>query len=531
MRILGCALASVLALAVCVAVASEPPAADDTTIQKLIADLGAKETATRDAAQKRLIEIGVSTRPALLAAAKSDDPEIRTRAAETLAATVEVTIKDLGNCGARSNYDLRISPNGEHAAWWVPLDKGAALVVDGKEGQPWETAYDGNASGHLPTTLCNDGAMAYWARNGDKCYNVISEQEDKAIETGDGNQVAPVRTFDGKHLAYTLKTAAGKIAVIRDGKEGPHYESISNLLFSAAGSALVYSARDKAGDFVILNDKPLGPYPSISRLRLSPDGKRLAFVVIRDDKSSLVSDGKEGPAFKNIEEVLFSPDSAGLAYVGRSIEDTTRHIFWDGREVAKTPLWAHLAFSSDGKRLAWTGGAREVCILDRGQDKPKTFPVTEDHAATGPATFSPDGQHLAYGVASGNGWYVSVDGQNFLARYDIFDYVLPSPPRPGQKIDPQEYVFLKAPGFSADGRHLYVVGCRKAKDSQALRFFMVVDGQARPEHDGVWLPEGFQTGAKTLRYVVRDGEKLRQVETYWPEDLTWEKAAGKPTNK
>ena len=56
------------------------PAADEAAIKKLIADLGAKDAATRNAAQKRLIEIGFASRPALLVAAKSDDPEVESAA-------------------------------------------------------------------------------------------------------------------------------------------------------------------------------------------------------------------------------------------------------------------------------------------------------------------------------------------------------------------------------------------------------------------------------------------------------------------
>jgi hypothetical protein len=97
--------------------------------------------------------------------------------------------------------------------------------------------------------------------------------------------------------------------------------------------------------------------------------------------------------------------------------------------------------------------------------------------------------------------------------------------RPGQPIpsipapwtDP-----VPDPAFSADGRHIFFHGGRLV--GKTNRRFMVIDGVARPEHDDLWVPADFANYPKTLRYVVRDGDRLRLVETYWPEDTTWEKA-------
>jgi hypothetical protein len=53
---------------------------------------------------------------------------------------------------------------------------------------------------------------------------------------------------------------------------------------------------------------------------------------------------------------------------------------------------------------------------------------------------------------------------------------------------------------------------------------MVVDGATRPDHAGLWVPSDFQNSPKRLRYVARDRDRLRLVETYWPDETTWEKA-------
>ena len=140
MQRLAYAVAAGLALAVVLGglgIAAATPAADEPTIKQLIADLGNKEASVRSAAQKRLIEIGLPSRPALLVAAKSDDPEVRTRALAALKDLQEVTVKDLGRSPARAG-DLVISPDGRHVAFQIGRNGKEVLVCDGQEGPEWD---------------------------------------------------------------------------------------------------------------------------------------------------------------------------------------------------------------------------------------------------------------------------------------------------------------------------------------------------------------------------------------------------------
>jgi hypothetical protein len=82
-------------------------------------------------------------------------------------------------------------------------------------------------------------------------------------------------------------------------------------------------------------------------------------------------------------------------------------------------------------------------------------------------------------------------------------------------------VTLPPPAFSADGRHVFVRVVNRATG----KVFMAIDGEARPEHDGLWIPKDMAGFPKVLRYVVRDGARLSLVETPWPTNLTWENPA------
>jgi hypothetical protein len=87
-------------------------------------------------------------------------------------------------------------------------------------------------------------------------------------------------------------------------------------------------------------------------------------------------------------------------------------------------------------------------------------------------------------------------------------------------------VLLDLPGFSADGRHVFIKGFRGALESRAqgARDFIVCDGIEGPSHDGLWIPDEFKNHAKRLRYVVRDDDRLRLMEWAWPKDRTWQDA-------
>ena len=54
--------------------------------------------------------------------------------------------------------------------------------------------------------------------------------------------------------------------------------------------------------------------------------------------------------------------------------------------------------------------------------------------------------------------------------------------------------------------------------------FIVCDGFEGPSHEGLWIPEDFRNHANRLRYLVRDGERVRLMEFAWPEAMTWQDA-------
>lgn len=106
-----------------------------------------------------------------------------------------------------------------------------------------------------------------------------------------------------------------------------------------------------------------------STLRISPDGKRIAYVKNVEGMKCIVVDGKEGMPYDNIA-------------LGKNL------------------------FSPDGKRFAYAAlrGEKRFVVVDGEEQK--------HYDAIGKAgpVFSPDGKHLTYAARDGKQWYVVVDG-------------------------------------------------------------------------------------------------------------------------
>ena len=141
--------------------------------------------------------------------------------------------------------------------------------------------------------------------------------------------------------------------------------------------------------------------------RVSPDNRRVAYVIKVGNKQCVVVDGKEEKQYDGIgaNSLIFSPDSKRVAYGARLgnnwfvVVDRKEKKQYD--DIAKgTPL-----FSPDSKRVAY--GAREgvtwFVVVDEKEEK------QYDDIGQGSPLFSPDSKRVAYGARVGNKWCVVVD--------------------------------------------------------------------------------------------------------------------------
>ena len=217
----------------------------------------------------------------------------------------------------------------------------------------------------------------------------------------DGRVLWPNISYDGREIVFEhdfkiwkLDTESGKASEVTITRRG-----------ASAGPAV---------EHLRLTDQ-------IEEFQLSPDGKKVAFVVRGEVFAASAADGGDAarvttsPAAEY--QVAWSPDSRRLAYV--SDRDKTPHLFlYDfttnteaqltrGPEDDSTPR-----FSPDGKLIAFLRGAKELRVLDVAAKSERAVttasferpPIISDR----PYTWSPDGRWLAY-IPIGNNQFKNVN--------------------------------------------------------------------------------------------------------------------------
>jgi len=300
---------------------------------------------------------------------------------------------------------------------------------------------------------------------------------------------------DGNNVAI-LKKKGDKYVVVVNGKEGREYEWIlaNSLVFTSDPARCAYIVQQESRMFVVLDGKEGKKYHEIVGGELYPAaaGGRLAYYARNDAKGKrfLVIDDEEGKEYDQVGNLAFSPDGKRVAY---GVEAGGRQFFIiDGvpaREHEKV-AGGSFVWSPDSKRYAY-GAVKEgkvVVVIDGKEEAPCD-------EATRPV-FSPDGQHIAYAVRNGTVWQLILDG------------------RP---VKEHERIFGDTVRFSPDSKRLaYMAGRRETvkrdgKDVVLERRFYVVDGEEMRAYDllvpnaFVFSPDSRRTayvGVKNNRLVV-----------------------------
>lgn len=349
--------------------------------------------------------------------------------------------------------DFVWSPDGRSFAY-VGINQGKkSVVVEGREGR-W---YDDLGR---PVFSPDSRLVAYEAKRGDKWYIAVGDKESSGA---DMHSMEPVFSPDSRLITYF---------------EQHHKE---NKTFRVVSGANMSSRKTGRG------------YSGTGAIVFSPDGSRVAYVALRDDKTFLVTG-----EFANVDEgekeaelpgpprfLVFSPDGKKSAYL---LERQERQIMIiDGREIdySRHAVLMPPVFSPDGSKL--------VSIAERGTPKgAKQYAIVDDkegklYDEIGKPFFSPDSSKIAYPARNGDKWFIVVNDQE--GRY---------------------YDMLLDPVFSHDGSRITY---RARKDGK--RFVVVADKEGRTikEHaryDAVWQPV-FSPDGKFVAYGAAPALPIREL--------------------
>ena len=223
----------------------------------------------------------------------------------------------------------------------------------------------------------------------------------------DGRVLWPSISYDGREVVFEHNFAIWKL----DTASGKAGEVVITRRGASAGPAV---ERQRLSD-------------QIRELQLSPDGKKVAFVVRGEVFAASASDGGDAARVSNSTaeeyQIAWAPDSRRLVYV--SDRDSVPHLFlYDFTSNAETQLTRDGAddstprFSPDGKSLAFIRGAKELRVMDVAAKTDRVVktaiferpPVGSDR----PFVWSPDGKWIAYVPIAENQFknvnVVAVDG-------------------------------------------------------------------------------------------------------------------------
>ena len=190
------------------------------------------------------------------------------------------------------------SADGRHVAYPACRGKEWFVVVDGKEGKPFEHVYS--------PRLSHDGVrVAYIA--------VVGDDQNTAVIDGKAGKVyARLNLFeppdfspDGQHYAYSALVEDGKSVMVRDGREGKTYYSVGRLTFSPNSLHLAYFGVRREGEgykvkLVADEVESATDYVGGISITYGPDSVGLAFLGKREDGWTPVFDGAEAGVYTRV---------------------------------------------------------------------------------------------------------------------------------------------------------------------------------------------------------------------------------------
>jgi Tol biopolymer transport system component len=262
---------------------------------------------------------------------------------------------------------------------------------------------------------------------------------------------------------------------------------------SPDGKHMAYGARRGDWVLVVADGVDGKQYDGIAQnsLIFSADSKRVAYVAIRGDRQLVVVDGEEGREYDGIGEntITFGPDNKHIAYV--AAYGDKQFVVVDGKEgKERISLKNHsrLYISPDLNHVAYadyTIGGKPRVVLDGAEG------IEYDTIGGESIVFSPDSKHVAYVAERGNQRFVVLDGKEGKEYYGIGTASII---------------------FSLDSKHVAYVAARGDK-----RFCVVVDGlEGSSEYDGIADKTpfiAFSPDSKHVAYAaIRGGRQLVVVD-------------------
>jgi len=362
---------------------------------------------------------------------------------------------------------------------------------------------------------------------------------------------SPQWSGDSKHLFTILRTnlpGRGWVEDLQlDGKAVMRATSIkafpTPIGDGIVSVATVVSPTNKATSFLVIGNKKVpgsdvdGTGGGIDQVVFSPDGKHYAALCHLQQTKWVVTDGKKGLEYSEVDHLSFTADSSKVVYQAGA---NNKHFIVEGEQESD-------GFNALFPPVISPAGARVGALLNT-LDTNQHFLVMDGKSqrtsySGADLTFSPDGVHYAYWKYEGGGQQIVLDGvpqpasslgenvqRKFVFSPDgkhLAHFGVPNPPSGTTDVGifldgkfillgPRPFLNLS---FTADSKH---VAWTHTLQNQDFRVFIdgkpVVDGSMAGSADtmhGWWdmTPDG------TLLFLSEDDNSLKRI-TITPSDAT-----------
>jgi Tol biopolymer transport system component/C-terminal processing protease CtpA/Prc len=326
-----------------------------------------------------------------------------------------------------------------------------------KQGAPptYERLSEGGARGMWPM-WSNDARTVFYVSDRTGVHNIwakpLNGTPRQVTKFNDGRVLWPAISYDGRTIVFERNFAIWRMDV----SNGEATEVRITRRGMPAGPGV---------EHLRLTDQ-------IQELALSPDGKKVAFVVRGEVFAASAKDGGDAarvttsPA--NEFQIAWAPDSRRLVYV--SDRDGVNHIYsYDFKTSAESQLTRDAAadstpeFSPDGKLLAFERDGRELHVLDMESKQQRKVAAAYFQrpplSTNGPFAWSPDSKWIAF-VNAGNKSFRNVHVVSLESGRE-------------QQITFLSNIFTGNLTWSPDGTFLMLTTAQRTEDGQVARVDLI----------------------------------------------------------
>jgi len=139
-----------------------------------------------------------------------------------------------------------------------------------------------------------------------------------------------------------------------------HAKTFFEAVVNEEGRGVAYVAKKGDKTYVVHNGISGPSHDLIFNLAISPDGKRVAYVAQeKDGRQRMILDNKDGQPFDDVGRPVFSPDSKHIAY--KIINKEKLFVVIDDRISSEYKVYnGNPVFNADSSRVAYSEGADGV---------------------------------------------------------------------------------------------------------------------------------------------------------------------------